>query len=406
MLPTSLFFSDQCFTRQLAGVTFDYTLGFAVRGMGGREDEEAVECGFARFKSKTTLIDEPLAILALQRHFSATPWTPDYFIRQGLTSPSSNQRGVAFEQFCTYRLLTAFKSPRPLSEIFEFVRPSPLQDMMAHVVAIHKTNGTTKCYPLDITSDRRPSHIFGCTASSEEQTLSFLKSPHGIAFCFCAHTIGPDVILFLQLSDGSLLRVLLQYKQHKTKLGPAITSKGFRTTSPTNFISRRRSKKVLKESEESHGASSSDLPMYGLLSRYTYPILTFFRDSPSESSSDKFFIYNPRLNEELQAALLDLGPPNPHAGPLGVLRVLSSYPADLNMERLREDVENDAGSHPAATMNFETLITDAKDKQLLETLPRTSAPVSGKRPADHVGMSSARKRATHNERYRCRLFPT
>jgi hypothetical protein len=266
----SLFFLDAEFTRRLAGVTFDYTLGFSVRSMGGKENEEAVECGFARFKGETTLIDEPLAILALQRHFSATPWTPDHFIRDGLTSPNPAQRGAAFEQFCTYRLLTAFKSPRRLSEIFQFVNPSPLQDMMAHVVAISKTNGTTNFHPLDITSDRRPSHIFGCTASNQQQTLLYLKSPHGFAFCCFPPTIGPDVVLFLQLSDGSLLRVLLQYKQHKSNLTSTTTSKGFRTTSPENFISRRKSKKSLKESEESPGTSLSDLPMYGLLSRYAY----------------------------------------------------------------------------------------------------------------------------------------
>jgi hypothetical protein len=80
------------------------------------------------------------------------------------------------------------------------------------------------------------------------------------------------------------------------------------------------------------------------------------------------------------------------------------------MERLEEDMKIDTGSHPAATVKVEMLAIDAKDTELLEQLPRTSAPVSGKRPADgsdNVGMHSARKRVTtHHKRYHRSLFPT
>ena len=245
--------------------------------------------------------------------------------------------------------------------------------MMAQVVIVSKTHGATKLYPLNITSNVQPSHVFGCTTSTQQETLQHLQSPSGFAFCFLANTIGPDVVLFLQLSDSSLLRVLIQYKQHTANtLSPNNTNAGFRTTSPANFILQRKRKEKLRGSPET---SQSELPVYVLLSCHPNPFDPGFSGN---SSSEQFFIKNVPLNQEIQKALLDLGPPNPHAGNLGVLRVFCTYPAESSLASLQESLANDL-RYPGATVKFAMLVTDDKDQQILETLPRPPA-VAVKRP--------------------------
>jgi hypothetical protein len=230
--------------------------------MGGVENDEAVERGFARFKDKQTVVDEPLAILALQNYFNRnTTWTMDYFMRESLTTAIPAARGVAFEHFCVYHLLHAFRTPRQLSEVFEFLTDNPIQHMTAEVVTIVKSADATRLFPLDIDSDVRPNYILGCSAATEPQSLSSLQSPEGIAFCFLAKTIGPDVVLFLKLLDGSLLRVLIQFKQwSRNTISAKSTEEGFLSTSPAHFISRRLPKTKTATSSQPRSSKSK---LYG-----------------------------------------------------------------------------------------------------------------------------------------------
>ena len=211
--------------------------------MGSNNSQEVVEMGFARFKSDGSIVvDEPLALLALQHYFKTrTVWKPDHFARHGLKDSCAQKRGDAFELFCAYHLATAFESPKPLSEIFHFLDNNDLQNMTAQLVSVHKQGDTFTFRPVNMFSDKRPSYILGCTTSTEEQTLLQFKDPQRISFCFPAKTFGPDLILFLKLSDDTLLRVLCQFRHRTTPtIGPNGTTKGFRTIEPCNFISESR----------------------------------------------------------------------------------------------------------------------------------------------------------------------
>jgi hypothetical protein len=238
------------FLLQLAGIVFDQTFGVRPRSM---MDPEAIDRGFARFKSDQGVIDEPLAVLALQNYFKVhSPWTPEYFSRIGLTDSYPPKRGNAFEVFVSFWVIEAFKTKRRLGEIFEFIGDSDLRNMEAQLVSVSKTGETFSFIPVGV--DSVPSHALGCTMSNEDETLKRLKDPQQIAYCFPTKTIGPDAIFFLLLSDGTLLRVFWQFKIiAKRSLSAAETSDAFRTTNPDNFISNR----VRKEDQPSRSCASS-----------------------------------------------------------------------------------------------------------------------------------------------------
>jgi hypothetical protein len=122
---------DQDLLRQVAGVVFDYTFHGNPRRLGGPIHEKVVEFGLARFKKvtgdKDITADEPLALLASAHYFNtATPWTKEHFLLEGMKSSDGATRGVAFEKFGAYLLGMAFKSPRHLSNIFQFIGPTQL----------------------------------------------------------------------------------------------------------------------------------------------------------------------------------------------------------------------------------------------------------------------------------------
>jgi hypothetical protein len=226
--------------RQIAGFVFDYIFTGKPRSLGGDHNAKLVEYGVARFgKMGHILGDEPLAILAAVHYFTNnTPWSLQYFLLEEVCTPNDTARGTALEHLGAYLLAAAFRLPRRLSDIFEFVGVSDLGNQRAHLVAIHQSShGTLEYTPVDIFSSQQGTYILGHSARTEAETLSWLSDPKRVAFCFPAHTFGPDLILFLLLEDGTLLRVLLQFKYRST-MGPKATAEAYRTTDPSQFVSQ------------------------------------------------------------------------------------------------------------------------------------------------------------------------
>jgi hypothetical protein len=340
------------FARQLAGFVFDYLFGVKPRSMGPEDEQEVVERGFARFKRNSSHIDEPLALIALRCYFdSQTDWTTHYFVQDGLKDANPQKRGEAFEILAAYSLAKAFASPRRLSEVFQFLDDNDLKNATGQLVSIEKTDGTFAYLPVDISSNEGPSYTLGCTASTEEETLSRFKDPRRTALLFLAQTIGPDVVLFFKLPDGTLLRVVMQLK-HRTasSIGPAQTQDAFRTTDPKTFNTRQQPKEAAAQ-------------------RYALSFSLFVKFSCSDHSAGRdFYIHNPELNHELQKALEDLGPCSPNAGTLGVLRVLCSYPAEPHLDTLKQMVKDDEDKHPGATLDLEALLEGSTMGDTLKSL--------------------------------------
>ena len=193
--------------------------------MGGSDYEKLVEYGVARFGNlKDIIADEPLALLAAIHYFTTeTPWSLSYLLIDGLCHPNEGARGIAFEQFGVYLLALAFRTPTRLSKVLKFAGKSEIRGEVGQLVAIHLNQaGEFVCHPVDITSDMRPTCILGRSPRTENGTLSWLKDPKGSVLCFPAHTVGPDLILLLQLSDSRIVRVLVQFKYTTSNtIGPS-----------------------------------------------------------------------------------------------------------------------------------------------------------------------------------------
>lgn len=247
---------DPALLRQIAGFVFDYIFNGKPRGLGSVNNVKLVEYGFARFgTSENVLADEPLPLLAATHHFTVrTPWNLDYFLLEGVSTSNDSARGTAVEQLGAYILALAFRSPRRLSDVFQFIGVNDLGKEAATLVALHKVNGGPVCTPIDISSNQRGAYILGHSTRTEMESLSWVRDPKRTAFCFPVHTLGPDLILFLQLSDLSILRVLVQFKHINTKtMGPQDTADAYRTTDPSQFFS---------QSKPIHKAASPQLRPY------------------------------------------------------------------------------------------------------------------------------------------------
>lgn len=200
-----------------------------------------VEYGFARFGNVQGIVaDEPLALLAAVHYFmTETSWSFRHFMKDSLSTSNDSSRGLAFEHFGAFLLALAFKSPTRLSSVFNFTGPNDVENEYAQLVALHKTGEGFMSSPVDIFSSAGPTYALGYTARTQSETLSWLKDPKRTVFCFPVKTIGPDGILVLRLSDGRVVRVLVQFKQPTMNTyGPEATRKAFESTDPINFLSR------------------------------------------------------------------------------------------------------------------------------------------------------------------------
>ena len=115
--------------------------------------------------------------------------------------------------FGAYALALAFKSPTHLGNVFDFVGGNnDLENETGHLVAVHKQEESYIAYLVDISSPSLLTYILGRKHHTSKETLSWLDDPNCVVFCFPAQSVGPDLMLVLQLSDGHLLQVLVQFK--------------------------------------------------------------------------------------------------------------------------------------------------------------------------------------------------
>jgi len=233
--------SDPVLLRQIAGCVFDYIFHGDPRDFIRPEDAKLVEYGVARFghaKDRITT-DEPLTLLAVAGHCTThTGWSLSYFLQEGVTHSTASARGIALEYFGAYALALAFSSPTRLGDVFDFLGVNrDLENETGHLVAVHKQEESFVAYPVDTKSSFLPTYTLGRKYRTSEETLSWLKDPDRVAFCFPAQNVGPDLILVLQLSDG-LLRVVVQFKHSMTNQSRQQTIDALESTDPRKLNSR------------------------------------------------------------------------------------------------------------------------------------------------------------------------
>ena len=337
---------DEHLMHQIACCVFEYIFAGQPRRFAGRQAEALVEYGFARFQqTETGVVDEPIVLLAAADFFSKqTSWSMSTILSAGLTSSNPGERGFTFERFGAFLLATAFESQTPLSSVFDFVGRTKLHRESAHLVAINNGDKRRRT-PVKISPPVRCNYILGQSHSSEQQTLDWLENPKGTALCFPVKTFGPDLILLLQLSDATVLRVLVQFKQITQRtIGTARTEEAIQTTDPVNFFSKR---------EAIPDTDTYKCVLYLLAS---LP-LTYHR-----------LVARPYLNKKSRLALHSMAPRSDKAGDSSVLRVLISYPAKPHVKTLRQLTEEDKSKHPCAVVDLETLASIQGTDDILSSL--------------------------------------
>ena len=382
--------------QRIASCVFEYIFTGKPRSIGGPEAETLVEIGFARFRQTVDgVVDEPVVLLAAANFFSTkTSWTMQDYLETSLLSSQAAERGFALERFGAFMLARAFelktesqsqshtpetsrsKSSTPLlsasqtrlSSVFTFIgNHTKLHCESAHLVSIGRDDENEYRYtPVKFSPPSGSNYILGQSPSSSEETLEWLKNPNGTAFCFPDVNVGPDLILLLQLSDATILRVLVQFKHNSTRtLGPVKTEDAFRTTDPSQFLTVRETSLEPFKPETSKCVFVCQLIIL-LASHLNRRAAT---RKPSKCRRVvKRRIANLSLNKKLQKALHDMAPLSDKAGESSVLRVLVSYPAKPNIDTLRRLLSEDKSRHPGALVDLEKLASRVAAKDIVLSL--------------------------------------
>jgi hypothetical protein len=350
----------------LASFAFECTFTGKICGLGGPNADMMVEYGVSRFKEssggpnrvtssadpdRVAETDEPLAILGLFNFLGKQNLTLGTYLRDTVNVENPISRTLAFKSFCAYLLARAFSTPKPLSEVFEFVGESKLTEETAELVTLEKIDDCFRITPLTLESTFRPSHVLGCSPSTVDGTLEWLQNPGGSAFCFPSNLVGPDLIFVLRLkSDDKLLRVCVQIK-HTKELGTAATEKAIRTTEPFNFL--------------------------------------------SQVKDGKRTISDPSMQQNMVEAIQCLGNGTNKAGECGVLRVVVSHPSRLNDDEL--DSAAKSGIHPLATVSIKDLEPAESDlgQTILSLAQRAvNEPDLKRKRSNEIGRTQLKKQKT------------
>ena len=219
--------------RRIASCVFEYIFTGKSRSVAGPEAADLVEIGLARFRQTVDgVVDEPIVLLAAADFFSTqTSWTMQDYLETSLSSSQATEHGFALERFGAFLLARAFElktepktqsqtpqtpssklstppskaSQTRLSSVFRFIgNHTKLHRESAHLVSIGRDNQNEYRYtPVKFSPPSGSNYVLGQSTSSSEETLEWLKNPNDTAVCFPDVSIGPDLILLLQLSDAS-----------------------------------------------------------------------------------------------------------------------------------------------------------------------------------------------------------
>ncbi|PVF91106.1 hypothetical protein CPB86DRAFT_745978 [Serendipita vermifera] len=298
------------------------------RSLGGKDGELLVELGISKFKNsgveghREAEITENLVIYGLFDLFESLKLTMEDYLLHELGSPHPSSRGLAFESFGAFLLARSFSSPRPLSDVFEFVGDLAIKDELAQLIALERSDNSFRQTPININSTMPPDHL-GCSPNVEGM-LKWLEDPKGTAFCFPPNIVGPDLILMLRLTQhGTILRVCVQIKNTENLSGTERT-RAIRTTDPNYWFSQHK--------------------------------------------NNQWTISSPSMQESMIQALQNLGAGTDMAGTCSVLRVVFAHPPLTNRDELNEAAKEPHG-HPVATISVSKLEPkDSKSAQMLDEL--------------------------------------
>ena len=216
------------------------------------EKEKLVQLGFARFSDNVgtkAVIDEPLALLAISAELGSMPeFSLGDRIKHLLLF--SDGRGEKFKESIGFYFASAFGDGLDLCNIFDFGEAAPQWSKQGvELVSVSLVGEQVNAYPFDLPGRVGTTLSIGKKCSSVEETLGWFKGPSNV-LCFPDELMGPDIALFVRLSCGLILAVLVQIKWiSKPYFTKEIQHEALWSIQPSDFYSHKVHKETLCDIE-------------------------------------------------------------------------------------------------------------------------------------------------------------
>ncbi|KAL5521780.1 hypothetical protein ACEPAF_2528 [Sanghuangporus sanghuang] len=180
------------------------------------EHKDLVELGFARFidsGGKDAYVDEPIVLLAAARHFDTVGVPLDRHAWRTMDSATrSENKGYSYEVSLAYYLACAFDDQTNLCEIFNFGKDVPTwAEHPAELVSVVLTDEGLEANRFHLLNYLGSTSAIGVNCPDLQKTMQWLENPTSV-MCFPDNNMGPDIICFIRLLDGTIVAVLVQCK--------------------------------------------------------------------------------------------------------------------------------------------------------------------------------------------------
>ncbi|KAL5476986.1 hypothetical protein ACEPAI_3172 [Sanghuangporus weigelae] len=190
------------------------------------EHKDLVELGFARFTDpggKDAYVDEPIVLLAAARQFDTAGVPLDRHTWRTMDSATRGEnKGHSYEKSIAYYLACAFDDQTNLCEIFNFGKDVPKwAERPAELISVVLTDeGPAEANRFHLPDYLGSTSAIGVNCPDSKKTMQWLENPTSV-MCFPDNNMGPDIICFIRLLDGTIVAVLVQCKfRDKNTLDP------------------------------------------------------------------------------------------------------------------------------------------------------------------------------------------
>ena len=202
--------------------------------------DDFVRWGFARHKDRTTVIDEPLAILAAREWLD---WTPQVsavrYLHRHIDKHASRQNG--FEAYLVFYLRHVFKTATALDNVFTFRDDSAQHPDLAWqheefelVTVVGLANITDLQISAFAPSPGSTPNV-GLSTEDDDQVVEWISTnSERYTFCFPSTSFGPNLLFFVRSKSGKILLVVIQAKSH-TKVEKQTLIERIRSVTPAWF---------------------------------------------------------------------------------------------------------------------------------------------------------------------------
>jgi hypothetical protein len=203
------------------------------------ERRELVEHGFARFISEGSddaIVEEPIALMSILRHFEKEGYTIDNDVRARM----QYAKGQAFEEAVLLSCTKLFRQGARLDQVFRFHGKTPEWACQEASIVTRLNGETLEMFDIPNENPVVPSAGIAYFAQDPKDVENWIKSMK-TGWCLPGQNMGPDLMAWLRLHDGRLLLVLFQAKCYLTgnrhTISADVTANAIRSLTPGHYFS-------------------------------------------------------------------------------------------------------------------------------------------------------------------------